>query len=274
MNSLVEKLISAIITAILIIFFGFPVGFVIWTSFRDYGAILAGQFFGFHYSLTNYFNVLFNPGYAFTKGLINSIIVTIATTGLVLLVSFPAAYALARFRIGGGSLSSYIFSIRLLPPIIFAVPLLVLLYMLQLHDTLLGLTIVYLAFNIPLAVFLLRSFIMEIPIEIEEAAIVDGCSKFRVMLYVTLPLSKPGLIATSILTFIMVWAEYLFALLFTLKNAVTINVVASQFVTQHTIRYGEIAAAVTIGMLPTVVFLTLIQKYLVKGLTLGAVRGA
>jgi len=274
MSSLAWRLLSTLIALILIMFFGLPLGFVIWTSFRDYGAILAGQFTGFHYSLTNYFNVFFNPGYAFTKGLMNSLIVTLATTIFVLIVSFPAAYALARFKVGGGSLSSYIFSIRLLPPIVFAVPLLVLLYMLQLNDTLLGLTIIYLAFNIPLAVFLLRSFIMEIPIEIEEAAIIDGCSKFKVMLHVTLPLSRPGLIAASILTFIMVWAEYLFALLFTLKNAVTINVVASQFVTQHTIKYGEIAAAVTVGMLPTAVFLMLIQKHLVKGLTFGAVRGA
>ena len=260
------------IMIILIFFFG-PIVFVIWTSFRDYGAILAGMFFGFHYSLDNYMNVFFNPGYHFTLGLMNSLIVSLATTLIVIAVSFPMAYSLARFRTGGGTLSSYILSIRFLPPIIFAVPLFVLLNMANLNDTILGLTIVYLAFNIPLAVFVLRSFIMEIPVDIEEAAIVDGCSRLQVMRHITLPLTKAGIAAAGILTFIMVWAEYLFALLLTLKDAVTINVVASQFVTQHSIRYGEIAAAVTVGMLPTVVFLLLIQNYLVKGLTLGAVRG-
>lgn len=265
---------TIVIISIILLFFDGPIAFIIWTSFRDYGAILAGQFFGFHYSLTNYFNVFFNPGYAFTKGLINSLLVTLSTTFMVLLISFPAAYALARFNIGSSSLSSYILSIRLLPPIVFAVPLLILLYITGLNDTIIGLVIVYLAFNIPLAIFLLRSFILEIPIEIEEAAIVDGCNKLQTMLRITLPLSKPGLVAAGILTFIMVWSEYLFALLFTLKNAITINVVASQFVTQHTIRYGEIAAAIVIGMFPTVIFLSIIQKHLVKGLTFGAVKGA
>ncbi|MEM2179101.1 MAG: carbohydrate ABC transporter permease [Candidatus Methanomethylicaceae archaeon] len=271
--SFLNKVITIFVISTILLFFDGPIVFVIWTSFRDYGAILAGQFFGFHYSLANYFNVFFNPGYAFSKGLINSILVTLFTTFMVLIISFPAAYALARFKISG-SLSSYILSIRLLPPIVFAVPLLILLYMTGLNDTIIGLIIVYLAFNIPLAIFLLRSFIIEIPIEIEEAAIIDGCSKFQTMLRITFPLSKPGLVAAGILTFIMTWSEYLFALLFTLKNAITINVVASQFVTQHTIRYGEIAAAMVIGMLPTVIFLSLIQKHLVKGLTFGAVKGA
>jgi multiple sugar transport system permease protein len=271
---ILNKLITIFIISMILLFFGGPVIFVIWTSFRDYGAILAGQFLGFHYSLVNYFNIFFNPGYAFIKGLMNSLLVTLFTTFLVLLISFPAAYALARFKFGGGSLSSYILSIRLLPPIVFAIPLLILLYMLGLNDTIMGLVIVYLAFNMPLAIFLLRSFILEIPIEIEEAAIIDGCSRYQVISHVTFPLSKPGLVAAGILTFIMTWSEYLFALLFTLKNAVTINVVASQFVTQHTIRYGEIAAAMVVGMFPSVVFLLLIQKHLVKGLTFGAVKGA
>lgn len=268
-----KKLVVYVLVAVIGLFFGGPVAFVIWTSFRDYGSILAGTFFGFNYSLENYMNVFFNPGYAFTKGLMNSLIVSTVTTVLVLILSFPAAYSLARFRTGGSSLSSFILSIRLLPPIVFAVPLFVLLNMASLSDTIQGLTVVYLAFNIPIAVLVLRSFIAEIPMELEEAALVDGCSRWQAMLRVTLPLTRPGLIAAGILTFITIWAEYLFALLFTLRNAVTINVVASQFVTQQSIRYGEIAAAVTVGMLPTVVFLMIIQRYLVRGLTLGTIKG-
>lgn len=266
--------INLVILGLVILFFFGPVVFVVWTSFREYGAILAGIFMGFHYTLDNFISVLFNPGYHFVKGLLNSLIVSVVSTFGVLLLSFPAAYALARFKVGGGSLSSYILSLKLLPPIVFAVPLFVLLQMWGLNDTLPGLILVYLAFNVPLAVFVLRSFILEIPIQIEEAAIVDGCSRFQILTHVTFPLARAGLIAAGILVFITVWAEYLFALLFTLRNAITINVVASQFVTQYSIKYGEIAAAVTIGMLPTTIFLILIQKHLVKGLTLGAVRGA
>lgn len=272
--SIVKRVANAIVIIIIIAFFGCPIAFVVWTSFRDYGAILAGMFFGFHYSLANYLNVFFNPGYFFTRGLINSLLVAVATTLAVLTISFPAAYSLARFKTGGGFLSSYILSVKLLPPIVFAVPLFVLLHINGLNDTLTGLVIVYLTFNIPLAILVLRSFIIEIPIQIEEAAIVDGCSRFQVLLHIAFPLARAGLIAAGILTFITVWAEYLFALLFTLKNAITVNVVASQFVTQYSIKYGEIAAAVSISMLPTVIFLLLIQRYLVKGLTLGAIRGA
>jgi len=269
----IEKITILFIMVLIGLFFGGPVAFVIWTSFRDYGAILAGTFFGFNYSLDNYINVLFNPGYAFTKGLMNSLIISFATTVFVVALSFPAAYSLARFRTGGSSLPSFIISIRLLPPIVFAVPLFVLLNVSGMNDTIQGLVIVYLAFNIPISVLVLRSFIAEIPTELEEAALVDGCSRVQVMWHIILPLARPGIIAAGILTFITVWAEYLFALLFTLRNAITINVVASQFVTQQAIRYGEIAAAVTIGMLPTILFLLIIQRYLVRGLTLGTIKG-
>ena len=268
-----KKAVILLIVVLIGLFFGGPVAFVIWTSFRSYGSILAGTFYGFNYSLENYMNVFFNPGYAFTKGLLNSLIASLATTALVLMVSFPAAYSLARFRTGGNSLPSFILSIRLLPPIVFAVPLFVLLNIGGMSDTIQGLVMIYLAFNIPIAVLVLRSFIAEVPLELEEAALVDGCSRLQVMRHITFPLTRPGMIAAGILTFITVWSEYLFALLFTLRNAITINVVASQFVTQQSIRYGEIAAAVTVGMLPTVVFLMIIQKYLVKGLTLGTVKG-
>jgi multiple sugar transport system permease protein len=136
-----------------------------------------------------------------------------------------------------------------------------------------GLIVIYTTFNIPLSFLVLRSFVLDIPSEIEESAMIDGCDRFGVLRHITLPLLRPGLVAAGILCFIFTWSEYLFALLFTIKNAVTINVVASQFVTQQAIRYGEIASAVTIGMIPNIIFLLLIQRYLVRGLTMGALRG-
>jgi len=272
-NSFFNRIYFGFVLLIIVILFATPIAFVIWTSFRSYGSILAGQFTTFHYSLENYINVLFNPGYAFTKGLWNSLVVSSISTLLAIAVTIPAAYAVARLNTGGGSLIPFIFSMRLLPPIIFAVPLFVLLNFSGLIDNIVGLIVIYTTFNIPLSFLVLRSFVLDIPLEIEESAMTDGCNRLEVLRYVTLPLLKPGLVAASILCFIFTWSEYLFALLFTIKNAVTINVVASQFVTQQAIRYGDIAAAVTVGMIPNTIFLLLIQRYLVRGLTMGALRG-
>jgi multiple sugar transport system permease protein len=270
---IVRRLYIGIVMLVISLLFALPIAFVVWTSFRSYGSILAGQFTTFHYTLENYINVLFNPGYAITKGLWNSLIASSLSTLLAIAIAIPAAYAVARLNIGGGSLISFVLSMRLLPPIIFAIPLFVLLNFTGLIDNVVGLIVIYTTFNIPLSFLVLRSFVLDIPSEIEESAMIDGCDRFGVLRHITLPLLRPGLVAAGILCFIFTWSEYLFALLFTIKNAVTINVVASQFVTQQAIRYGEIASAVTIGMIPNIIFLLLIQRYLVRGLTMGALRG-
>ena len=270
---LADALSYVLVLLLIISCFLFPVAFVIWTSLRSHGAIVSGLILSTDYTLEHYYNVLFMPGYAFTKAFINSLITSIVSTILTVVISFPAAYSIARFKTGGGTLSSSILLIRLLPPMVFAIPISVLFQVANMRDTLLALILVYTAFNAPLDIFVLKSFIEEIPIELEEAAIVDGCSRLQLIRYVTLPVSSPGIIATAILTFIACWSEYPFALLLTIRHAVTINVVASQFVTQAVVKYGEIASAVVIGMVPTILFVMLVQKHLVKGLTLGAVKG-
>ena len=270
---LADALSYVLVLLLIISCFLFPVAFVIWTSLRSHGAIVSGLILSTDYTLEHYYNVLFMPGYAFTKAFTNSLIASIVSTILTVVISFPAAYSIARFKTGGGTLSSSILLIRLLPPMVFAIPISVLFQVANMRDTLLALILVYTAFNAPLDIFVLKSFIEEIPIELEEAAIVDGCSRLQLMRHVTLPVSSPGIIATAILTFIACWSEYPFALLLTIRHAVTINVVAAQFVTQAVVKYGEIASAVVIGMIPTILFVMLVQKHLVKGLTLGAVKG-
>jgi len=270
---LVSTLSYILILLLIILCFLFPVAFVIWTSLRSHGAIVSGLIFSTDYTLEHYYNVFFMPGYAFTKAFTNSLIVSTISTILTVMISFPAAYSIARFRTGGGTLSSSILLVRLLPPMVFAIPISVLFQVVNMRDNLISLILVYTAFNAPLDIFVLKSFIDEIPIELEEAAIVDGCSRLQLIRHVTLPISMPGIIATAILTFVACWSEYPFALLLSIRHAVTINVVAAQFVTQAVVKYGEIAAAVALGMIPTVLFMMLVQKHLVKGLTLGAVKG-
>jgi len=203
---------------------------------------------------------------------VNSIVVSLGATALALAVSFTAAYSMARWRTGGENFRNYILSLYLLPPAIFIPPLFVVFSTYGLLDTQLGLIIAYCVFNIPFCILVLESFIRDIPIEIEEAAWIDGCSKFGTMARITFPLAAPGIVAVAILTFIASWNEYMLALVLTRVHAVTITVGIAKFITGYAILWGEIFAAATLSMIPLLIFFLLIQKYLVTGLTLGAVK--
>ncbi len=250
-----------------------PIFFIILTSFKKYGDIMSGVMFPLEYTLQNFENVLYAPGFRFIDFIINSIVISSITTLFNVLISFPAAYSMSRFKTGGNALSSYILSLRLLPPIIFVVPIFILYQILGLLDTYYGLILIYTVFNLPLSILVLRSFINDIPIEIEEAAMLDGCSRLRLIFRIVLPLTFSGITAVAILTFLACWNEYLFALILTLKRAATVNVAASLFVTAYAIRYGEIAASVTLSMIPPLILIFLVQRNLVRGLTWGAMRG-
>ena len=249
-----------------------PIFFIILTSFKEYGDIVSGVMFPTSYTLQNYENVLYAPGFRFIDFIFNSIIISSVSTFFNVLISFPAAYSMSRFKTGGDTLSSYIISLRLLPPIIFVIPIFMLFQNVGLLDTHLGLILIYTVFNLPLTILVLRSFINDIPMEIEESALIDGCSRLRLIFNIVLPLSLPGIIAVSILTFLASWNEYLFALILTFKKAATVNVAASLFVTAYAIRYGEIAASVVMSMIPPLLFIFIVQRNLVRGLTLGALK--
>jgi multiple sugar transport system permease protein len=249
-----------------------PIFFIILTSFKEYGDIVSGIMFPTNYTLQNYENVLYAPGFRFIDFMFNSIVISTVSTFFNVLISFPAAYSMSRFKTGGDFFSSYIFSLRLLPPIIFVVPIFILYQHMQLLDTHIGLILIYTVFNLPLSILVLRSFINDIPMELEEAALIDGCSRTRLIFSIILPLSLPGILAVSILTFLASWNEYLFALILTLKKAATVNVAASLFVTAYAIRYGEIAASVVMSMIPPLLFIFIVQRNLVRGLTLGALK--
>jgi len=279
-----RRTLKNVVMYILVLFtvgvFLVPLFFIVTTSVKSYADIMAGNPLFFTPTPENYFNVLFlNPttiGFNFPNSLFNSLVIALAATLGALAIGFPAAYATARLGTGGGNLISYIVSLRLLPPIIFALPLYLFFFKVSpelLIDSHAGMILIYATFNIPLSVLVLRSFIVDIPPELEESAMIDGCSRLGAMLRVVLPLSAPGLIAIAILDYLAIWNEYLFALIFTSQRAVMVNVSASLFVTAYAIRYGEIAATVVIAMLPTIAFMLLVQRSLVKGLTLGAVKG-
>lgn len=202
----------------------------------------------------------------------NSLIVTVTSTALALLVGCPAAYSLARFNTGGHNFAFWILSQRFLPPVAVVFPIFLLFRFLQWVDTYQGLIVLYTTFNLPFVVWMMRGYFRDVPLEIEESALVDGCSRWRALWAITLPLSIPGLIATGIFTFIFIWNEFLFALVLSRTKAITYPIVLSGYFGPEAAFWGDAASLSLIATVPVVVLTLLMQRHLVAGLTLGAVK--
>jgi multiple sugar transport system permease protein len=207
-----------------------------------------------------------------TRAFINSLIVVPISTLASVLIGFFAAYSVSRFRTGGPTLPLFVLTTRMFPPVAFAVPLLVYYRLLGLIDTRLGLILMYTAFTIAFSLWMMRGFIDGVPRHVEEAAILDGASPWRVLFTITLPLVRGGLAATGLFVFILNWTEFLFAQIFTSREAITIPVQVSHYVGAVGRFYGPMAALGIVASIPVVVAGYLIQRHLVTGFTFGLVR--
>jgi len=214
---------------------------------------------------------------SFGQYLITSAIVAVLSTVCALVLGTFAAYALARFRLPrklDTRLALWILSTRMFPPIVTAIPLFLMMRDVRLLNTKASLVIVYTAFNLPFVVWMMRGFFMEVPREMEEAAMVDGDSRLGALRRVVLPLVAPGLAATAVFCLIISWNEFLFALVLTQTDAaMTLPVGIAGRVTQYEIKWGVMSAAGVVAMMPILVFAMAVQRYLVRGLSLGAVKG-
>jgi multiple sugar transport system permease protein len=208
-----------------------------------------------------------------SQPIIHSIVASVGGTLLALLVGVFAAYGIARFRAGGKMLPFQILQLRMFPPIVVIIPLLIMFNYINLVDTYWGLILVYGAITFPFVVWLMRSFFQEVPREIAEAAIVDGCTQWGAFFKAILPQVKGGLAATALFVFILNWSDFLIALVLTDHNVVTapvfLNTLQSQAAGQE---YGHQAALGLVLILPPAVFGLAIQRYLVRGLTFGAIK--
>jgi multiple sugar transport system permease protein len=203
----------------------------------------------------------------------NSLIIVCTSTVLAIVLGSVAAYSLSRFRTGGDHVASWILSIKFLPAVVFAIPLLNAFTKVHLVDTYKGLILIYTAFNLPFVVWMMKGFFDEVPSEIEESARVDGCSWFGTFWRIALPLAMPGFIATLLLTFIFGWNEFLFALIFTNQEHYTIPVQLSSYFSEAVgLEWGPQAALSVLGIAPIILFSFLIQRFLVRGMTFGAVK--
>ena len=227
--------------------------------------------------------ILFSPTFenfsnVFTKSrfgdaLSTSLFTATSSTVLALILGAGIAYPLARLRIRGQQhLSFWVLSLRIIPPIAVIIPLFLMLRSVALTGSVWSLVLIYAFMNLPLTVWLLRGFFADLPLEIEEASFVDGASRLRSFFGITVPLAMPGIIATALLAFIFAWNEFLFANILTGAETRTAPVGLTEYVTPTTVEWTNIMAAGTLVVLPVWIGALAAQRYLVRGLTMGAVK--
>jgi multiple sugar transport system permease protein len=213
-------------------------------------------------------------GRDFLRYMFNSVWVSFATTVLGVLVAVPAAYAFSRFRFPGRNLLFYSVLLRnMFPAVVFLMPLFIMMRWMGLVNTQFSLILTYLTFGLPLSIWLLKGFYDNIPVQLEQAARIDGATRFQAFLYIVMPLSSPGIIATAIYSFIMAWNEYVYALTFINdKSRLTLPVGLQRFFAEYATNWPGLMAASFIMSVPVVVMFLILQKYFVKALTEGAVK--
>jgi multiple sugar transport system permease protein len=207
--------------------------------------------------------------------LVNSLVTAVSVALINLLVATPAAYAFARLNVRAGLpvLMSYL-AIRMVPPIMIVVPLFLIMRNLDLIDTRLSLVLVYCFFTLPFSIWILQSYFKAMPVELEESALIDGCSRWQSVRYILLPLARPGLTCVVILAFMSSWSEFLFAVVFSKTTASkTLTVVAASFADTAAIQFDYVMTAGVLTALPPFVLALFFQRYIVGGLAAGAVKG-
>jgi multiple sugar transport system permease protein len=258
------------------VFFMFPIYYMVTSSLKTHVELFQQPptILPVNPDLSGYIDLFANR--QFGRALINSLIVVACSMFLSIVLGTLAAYSLGRFRLPwklNGALAFWILSTRMLPPIVTIVPVYQIINSLRLVNTYAGLVIVYVTFSLPFAVWMMRSFVIEIPPDLEEAAMVDGASRLQAFWHVTLPLTRPGIVATSIFIVIDTYNEFLFALILTNTPAVmTVSVATSALIGKINVQWEAMNAGGTIAILPIVIFAMLLQRHLVRGLTLGAVK--
>jgi multiple sugar transport system permease protein len=276
-NYRIIKVLSRIIIYSLVLLAVFlslaPIVYLFITSFKEPDLTFAiPPVWVFAPTTQNYNEVLSSTN--FSKYFMNSVSIALITVAIAIFLGSLAAYGFSRFRFRGkfwlkmGALVP-----QMLPPIVLVVPLYVLFNRLDWIDTRQALIVSYLTFTIPLSIWMMTGFFDDVPIELEEAAMIDGCSRIGALIRVSLPLAVPGIAATAILAFIYCWNEFLYAVILTGREARTLPVIITSFMTNKSILWGRIAASGSLVLIPVIIFALLAQRYLVRGLGKGAVKG-
>jgi len=250
-----------------------PIAVIFATSLRQQVQIFAEPLnFIFTPTLENYRAVLEED--KFSSYLMNSLFVGIVSTAATLVLGCMAAYGLARFRFAGRTAVAYTtLLLRTVPLAVLAIPVFMIWNQWHLVNSLWGLVLLYVAVNLPFTIWLLYGFVLQVPIELEEAAAIDGCGPIQVFMKVLLPLMAPGLAAASIFTFRIAWNEFILALVLTDRHTRTLPVAASLFITDMGVDWGKVMAMGSLIAIPPLIFTFVAARQIITGLTAGAVKG-
>jgi multiple sugar transport system permease protein len=202
----------------------------------------------------------------------NSLIIASGATLLAMALGCPAAYSMARYKTGGDDLALWVLSQRMIPPIVIVLPIFILFRTLKWQDTLQGMVVLYAVFNMPYVIWMMRGYFQDVPVEVEDSALVDGCNPLQSLWHVTIPLAIGGLLTTAVFTFIFSWNEFLFAVVLTRVKAVPITVAISGMFGSQSAFLGQVSWLSWVSLLPVFVMTVLIQRYLVRGMTMGAIK--
>ncbi|MBI9108078.1 MAG: carbohydrate ABC transporter permease [Spirochaetales bacterium] len=267
------SILRFLLIGIFLVSFMFPVfwiaigAFKVSGEFYSYPPVFWPSSFGFD-NFTRAFTV-----FGGVRGLVDSLVVASANTLLVIGFGMLLAYSMGRFKLGGDDLSFFVLSLLFAPPVIATMPLFMIFKTLKILDTYPVLFVSYILINMPFAVWIMKGFFEDIPHQIENAALLDGYSRLHAFRKYILPLAVPGIAVTALFVFIFSWNEYLFALIFTRSNVQTLTLTLSGMIGGHEIHWGELSALSLVAITPGIILTLFFQKYLVRGLTFGAVKG-
>lgn len=265
---ILRYILATLATAI----FLFPIYWLFMISFKTPDEIFASPpvWWPETIQFANY-AVLFKDGDVVT--IWNSLAIASVSTLFAMIIGTMCAYSIARFRTGGNLFSDWLLSNRMVPPIVIVFPVFLLFVKLGWVDTFVGLIVLYTAFNLPYVVWMMRGYIQDIPLELEESALVDGCTRWQVFVRVVWPMARTGLFATAVFTFVFAWNEFIFALVLTRSAVTTFPVQVTHYFGGQSNFWAKIAAMSVLGTVPIFIAVTLLQRYLVRGISMGAVKG-
>ena len=263
--------------AVVVAFSVFPFLYAITTSFKSGAALFDPSLWPAAWSLGNYVSLFTLAEQPFGRHIINSVMVSVAVVAISLFIGVTAAYALGRIQFKGrGLLLTAVLAVSMFPQVAVLAGMFELIRFLGIYNKAMGLVLPYMIFTLPFTVWVLTTFMKQLPKELEEAAIKDGCSPWRIIKDVFLPLLWPALVSTGLLAFIAAWNEFLFALTFVLDNnerTVPVSISLISGASKYDIPWGNIMAASVLVTLPLVALVLVFQKKIVSGLTAGAVKG-
>jgi ABC-type glycerol-3-phosphate transport system permease component len=267
----VMSILEFLCVILVVIFLFLPIFWIALTAFKPEAEVYTTSIF-FQATLDN-FRTVFGSSFNLGKYYSNSLIVVVVTLLITIPVSVLASYSLSRFQMRGKQIFLFaILATQFIPLIVNVIPFFTMFRDWGILDTSLALIIVNLGHTIPYAIWLTKGFIDRIPVDMEEAATIDGANRLQVLWHILLPLAKPGIITATVFCFVIIWNEFMFALVLTQQKAVTLPVALSFFNGEEGVLWNEMAAAGIIFVLPTVIFMMLVRKQFILGMTSGGVK--